>query len=74
MPVYDEKYIKAKVREFNGVIKTNFLGDEIPKENVYYACIACTTIDSVMKMKKKRELSTSLFRRMQIQNKENKDV
>ena len=37
MPVYDEKYIKAKVREFNGVIKTNFLGDEIPKENVHYA-------------------------------------
>ena len=24
MPVYDEKYIKPKVREFNGVIKTNF--------------------------------------------------
>ena len=23
MPVYDERYIKAKVREFNGVIKTN---------------------------------------------------
>ena len=30
MLVYDEKYKKAKVREFNGVIKTNFLGDEIP--------------------------------------------
>ena len=40
MPVYNEKYIKAKVREFNGVIKTNFLGGEIPKENVHYACIA----------------------------------
>ena len=53
MPVYDEKYIKAKVREFNGVIKTNFLGDEIPKENVHYACIACITIDSVMKIEKK---------------------
>ena len=24
LPVYDEKCIKAKVREFNGVIKTNF--------------------------------------------------
>ena len=24
MPVYDKTYIKAKVREFNGVIKTNF--------------------------------------------------
>ena len=53
MPVYDEKYIKVEVKEFNGVIKTNFLGDEIPKENVHYTCIACTTIDSVMKMEKK---------------------
>ena len=53
MPVYDEKYIKAKVKEFNGVIKTNFLSDEIPRRDVHYACIACITIDSVMKMKKK---------------------
>ena len=53
MPVYDEKYIKAKVREFNGVIKTNFLGHVITKENNHYACIACITIDSVMRMEKK---------------------
>ena len=52
-PVYDEKYIKAKLREFNGVIKTNFLGDEVPKENEHYTCIACITIDSVMRMEKK---------------------
>ena len=44
---------KAKVREFNGVIKTNFLGDEVPKENKHYTCIACITIDSVMRMEKK---------------------
>ena len=53
MPVYDEKCIKAKVREFNDVIKTNFLGDEVPKENEHYTCIACITIDSVMRMEKK---------------------
>ena len=35
MPVYYEKYIKTEVIEFNGVIKPNFLGDEIPKENVH---------------------------------------
>ena len=29
-----------------------FLGNEIPKENVHYACITCITIDSVMKMEK----------------------
>ena len=53
MSVYDEKYIKAKVRLFNGVIKTNFLGDQIPKENEHQTYIACMTIDSVMRMEKK---------------------
>ena len=60
MPVYDEKYIEAKVREFSGVIKTNFLGDEVPKENEHYICIACITIDSVMRMKKKKYLQVYL--------------
>ena len=54
MPVYDEKYIKSTIRQFNGVVKTKFLGDEMPKENVHYVCIACITIDSVMRMKKKK--------------------
>ena len=52
-PVYEYKYLKAKVREFNGVIKTNFLGNDVPKENMYYTCIACITIDSVLKIDKK---------------------
>ena len=71
MPVYDEKYIKARVREFNSVIKTNYLGDEIPRESMHDTCIACITINSVMRREKK--LSLSLFRRVQIQIKENKD-
>ena len=52
-PIYEQKYLKAKVREFDGVIKTNFLGNDVPKENIHYTCIACITIDSVMKMDKK---------------------
>ena len=31
MPVYDETFIKAKVREFNCVIKANLLGGKVPK-------------------------------------------
>ena len=50
---YDKKYIKAKVGEFNDVIKKNFLGDEIPKESLHDTCIACITIDSVMRIEKK---------------------
>ena len=45
--------MKIKVREFDGVIKINFLGDEIPKENMHNTCIACISIDSVMRMDKK---------------------
>ena len=39
---------------------------------MHYTCIACTTIDSVMRIGKK-ELSAGLFGGMQIQNKENKN-
>ena len=52
-PVYKQKYLKAKVREFDGAIKTNFLGNDMPKENMHYTCIACITIDSVMRIDKK---------------------
>ena len=36
-PVYEYSYLKAKVREFDGVIKTNFLNNSMPKENMYYS-------------------------------------
>ena len=58
MPIYDEKYIKAKVREFNGLNKTKFLVDEIPEESMYYTCIACITTDSVMRMEKRNYRQT----------------
>ena len=49
-PVYDQTYIKAKVREFDGKIKRNFLGNAVPKENMHYTCIACVTIDAFGKL------------------------
>ena len=52
-PVYEYRYLKAKVREFDGAMKTNFLGNDMPKENMHYTCITCITIDSVMNFDKK---------------------
>ena len=52
-PVYKYKYLKTKVRKFDGVIKTNFLGKGISKENMYYTCTACIYIDSVLRINKK---------------------
>ena len=34
-------------------LKQTFLGNDVPKENMHYTCIACITIDSVMRMDKK---------------------
>ena len=52
-PIYENKYLKAKVRKSDGVIKTNFLGNDMPEETMYYTCITCITIDSVLKIDKK---------------------
>ena len=52
-PIYEQKYLKAKIRELDVMIKTNFLGNDTPKENMHYTCIAYITIDSVLKIGKK---------------------
>ena len=44
-------------RESDSKIKTNFFGNEVPKENMHYTCIACITIDSV------KELITKVMRK-----------
>ena len=37
-PIYDEKYIKTKIKTFNNMINTVFSGIEIPKERIHYVC------------------------------------
>ena len=64
-PIHEKKYLKAKVREFDGVIKTNLLGNDSPKENMHCTWNACITIDSVTRIDKKNP-SASLFGGMQI--------
>ena len=63
--IYDQKYLKAKVREFDGVIKTNLLDSDMPNKNMHYTCIACITIDSVMRIDKKKTIRRFIYR-MQI--------
>ena len=52
-PIYDDKYIKAKVKTFNKSINRLFSGDEIPKERIHYVCISAIGIDSVLRRDKK---------------------
>ena len=51
--IFDDKYIKTKVKTFSSKINTLFSGNEIPKGRNHYICIAAICIDSVLKVDKK---------------------
>ena len=38
-PVYNEKYLKAKIKSYNGKINTNFHGNKIPKKGSQLICL-----------------------------------
>ena len=51
-PVYDEKYIKTRVKTFDNKVIIKFTDNEIPKENTHYSCIAVICVDSVIRLEK----------------------
>ena len=48
-PVYNEKYVKAKVKSYNGKISTSFYKNKIPKEGSQFICFSVILIDSVFR-------------------------
>ena len=38
-PVYNDKYIKTKIKSYNDRVYTNFQRNKIPKGNEYCACL-----------------------------------
>ena len=49
-PVYNEKYLKAKIKSYNGIINTNFHKSKIPKS---IHLLSVILIDSVFRTGKK---------------------
>ena len=45
-PVYNEKYLKAKIKSYNGKITTNFHNNKIPKEGSQCICLSVLLINS----------------------------
>ena len=54
-PVYGEndKYIKTKLKIYDGSLKTNFQGKKMPKEKASCKSLSIIMLDSVFKAKKK---------------------
>ena len=56
-PVYDDKYIKTKIKSYNNDIRTNFHGEgntrKVLSENCSCKCFSLISLDSVIQMGKK---------------------
>ena len=48
--VYNNKYIKAKIKIYKNRKDTNFHGNKIPEKNDYYTCFSVILLDSVVKI------------------------
>ena len=46
-PVYNDKYIKFKIKIYNYKVYTNFQHYKIPKDNEYCACLSVILLDSI---------------------------
>ena len=51
-PVYYEKYIKTKIKPYNGKINTNFQNNKIPREGSQFICFSVILINSVLRTSK----------------------
>ena len=50
--MYNEKYLKAKMKSYNGKITTNFHNNKIPKEGSKFIWFWIILIDSVFRIGK----------------------
>ena len=46
-PVYNDKYLKAEIKSYNGKINTNFHDNKITKEGSNLICLSVILIESV---------------------------
>ena len=58
-PAYNVKYLKTKIKFYNGKIKTNFQSNKIPKEGSQCICLSAISIDSVLK-----QVKTTILKRL----------
>ena len=45
--MYNDKYIRTKIKTYNGKVYTNVQHNKIPKDNEYCACLSVILLDSV---------------------------
>ena len=74
-PVYDEKYIKTRVKTFEDKVITKYTDNEIEKERTHYSCIAVICADPVIKLGKENYSQVNLEQcKFRLKKKKNNDL
>ena len=47
--VYNKKYLRTKIKSYDGKINTNFQINKIPKEDTTFICLAVISIDFIFR-------------------------
>ena len=51
-PVYNKKYLRAKIKPYNGKINTNFHNNELPKKGSEFISLSVISIASIFRISK----------------------
>ena len=60
-PVYNDKYLKSRMKSYEGKVNTNCHNDKMPKEDSH--CI-CLSVINWLFLKWVKTIKSSVFRRM----------
>ena len=52
VPIYNNKYLKTKIKSYKGKVNTNFHDDKVPKNGSHYICLSVSLINFVFKRMK----------------------
>ena len=67
LSVYDDRYIKTKIRRYGDRAYTNFHGLNVPEDDIECESFTVTSIDSLLCIRE-QILSASIFRQLWLQN------
>ena len=59
-PIYNEKYLRTKIKSYEGKTTTNFHDGGIPNKSSHYICLS--VILMILFLNRQKQLSTSAFR------------
>ena len=61
-PVYGDKYIRTKIKEYGDKTNTNFQGKKMSNENESYKCLSLIMLESVIKRQNKKYYPQTLLK------------